>query len=132
MRGPVIQVSVSVEQTIAQQLLQSGSAVPPPVTGYALIDTGASMTCIDDVAAQELRLPVIDVARMASASHHSTDCNVYPIHIDVPGINIKIGVPRAMGAALKSQDLLLLIGRDVLQHGTLFYNGMSGQITFSI
>ena len=103
-RGPVVQVSVSVEQNIAQQLLQAGTTLPPPITGFALIDTGASMTCIDDEAAQSLRLPVIDVAKMASASHDSTDCNIYPIQIDVPGINLKIGVPRAMGAALKSQN----------------------------
>ena len=132
MRGPIVQVSVSVEQNIAQQLLQSGTTLPPPISGFALIDTGASMTCIDNEAAKQLQLPVIDVTKMASASHDSTDCNIHPIQIDVPGINLKIGVPRAMGASLKAQDLLLLIGRDVLQHGTLFYNGISGQITFSI
>ena len=131
MRGPVVQVTVSVEQNIAQQLLQSGTTLPPPITGFALIDTGASMTCIDDEAAQTLRLPVIDVAKMASASHDSTDCNIYPIQIDIPGINLKIGVPRAMGAALRAQDLLLLIGRDVLQHGTLFYNSRDSAERFT-
>jgi hypothetical protein len=37
-----------------------------------------------------------------------------------------------MGAALKEMGLLLLIGRDLLQYCTLFYNGATGQITLSI
>ena len=37
-----------------------------------------------------------------------------------------------MGAALKEQGLLLLIGRDLLAHCTLFYNGPTGQITLSL
>jgi predicted aspartyl protease len=97
-----------------------------------LIDTGASHTCIDDDAAQELKLPVIDAANMCSATQTVARANVYPIQIEMTGLPISIGVPRALGAALKAQGLLLLIGRDVLQHGILTYNGVAGQITFPI
>jgi len=113
-------------------LLQQGQAVPPPTTGLALIDTGASVTCIDETAAQQLKLPVVDVVTIGSASHASAQASVYPISIDIAGLPISIDAPRAVGAALASQGLLLLIGRDVLQFCTLFYNGITGEITLSI
>lgn len=129
-RGPCIQVTVSVAQAIAEQLVQQGKVVPEPISGMALIDTGASSTCIDQGAAEKLGVPVINVVKMASASHAETDANVYPIAIEIigPGININA---TAMGAALAAQDLLVLIGRDVLQHGMLVYNGVAGSITLS-
>lgn len=40
-RGPVVQASVSVAQQIAQPLLQQGISLPAPISGMALIDTGA-------------------------------------------------------------------------------------------
>jgi predicted aspartyl protease len=131
-RGPCLQASVSVAESIAKQLLQRGQAVPPPISGAALIDTGASVTCIDDDAAQQLKLPVVDVVTIGSASHAAHQANVYPISIDIAGLPIAINAPRAVGAALTSQGLLLLIGRDVLQFCTLFYNGTTGEITLSM
>jgi len=131
-RGPVVQVNVSVEQHIAQQLLQQGQVLPTPESGLALIDTGATGTCIDEAAAQRLRLPVVDVATIASVSHTATQQNVYPIQIEVIGLPIQINAARAIAAPLAGQGLLVLIGRDVLQHCTLFYNGITGSFTLSI
>ena len=78
-RGPVVQVSVSLHESFAKALVQQGKPLPQPVTGWALLDTGASNTCIDDEAAQQLQLPVIDVGSMCSASHAKTPSNIYPI-----------------------------------------------------
>jgi predicted aspartyl protease len=131
-RGPVVQVSVTVEQTVAKNLIAKGVPIPMPIAGLGLIDTGASVTCIDEEAAQKLKLPVVDVQNMTSASHASTPCNVYPIQIQLAGARIIFQASRAIGAELKSQGLLLLIGRDALQNCTVFYNGLTGQFTLSI
>ncbi len=131
-QGPVLQVTIGLAQSIAAQLLQQGKTLPKPISGMALIDTGASSTCIDDAAAQQLQLPVVNVVNVASASHSSTPQNVYPIQIEVVGLPISIEAPSAIGAALSAQGLLALIGRDVLQHCTLFYNGLTGEITLSV
>lgn len=117
---------------MTQQLKQQNIAVPEPLTGSALIDTGASKTCIDDAAAQRLGLPVIDVVKMASASHEETNKNVYPALIEFTDAKIKFNVERAMGASLNNQGLIVLIGRDVLQLFTVFYNGIMGEITLSL
>ena len=131
-RGPIVQVAIGIAQTFADQLLQQGTALPSPVSGNALIDTGASTTCIDDAIAQSMGLPAIDVVTMASASHASTQQNVYPIHMQIVGSPIRAEVHNAIGANLAVQGIIALIGRDFLQHCTLHYNGFTGAITLSI
>lgn len=130
--GPRLQVNVTVISTVAQQVVQQGGVLPSPVSGYALIDTGATITCIDDAIAKQIGAPVIDKVKMCSASHTDADANIYPIHFDILGVNIAINAPRCMGAALQAQGLIMLIGRDVMANCTLHYNGISGQFTLSL
>lgn len=131
-RGPCVQVIVSLAKSLAEQLVQQGQPVPQPTAGVGLVDTGASTTCIDDALARSLGLPVIDVVQMTSATHAGTQANVYPIQMEIVGSPIIVNVPRAIGANLVPQGIVALIGRDYLQHCTLFYNGFTGQITLSI
>lgn len=131
-RGPCVQVSLGIAQTFAAQLAEQGIALPAPVTGYALIDTGASNTCVDEDIAQQLGLPVVDVVHIASASHALSEQNVYPLNIEFVGFPATVDAPHAIGAPLASQGLVALIGRDLLQRFTLFYNGLTGQITLSV
>jgi predicted aspartyl protease len=130
--GPWVQVVVSVPRSIADQLEPHGMAVSEPVAGRAIIDTGASVTCIDNDVAAKLGLPAIDRVTMTSASHDAIEQNVYPLQIQVVGLPFQINVPRAMGANLAPQGIVALIGRDFLQHCTLFYNGLTGSITLAI
>ena len=131
-RGPVLQVTIVIADQIAQELVKQGKPVQPAVSGLGLIDTGAGMTCVDNEAAKKLQLPVIDVIKMASASHASHPANVHPIKITLAGFPMGINAPRAVGAELKVQGLIALIGRDILAHCTLHYNGMTGEITLAI
>lgn len=128
--GPVVQVTVGPVQAIIDQWTQTGVPIPAFISGNALFDTGAAVTCIDDATALQLGLPVVDVASMISASDVSQR-NVYPIQVIVAG-TLTLNVERAMGAELARQGLLVLIGRDVLQHCTLFYNGTAGEFTLSL
>jgi hypothetical protein len=56
LRGPVVQVAVMIEQSAAKALLSQGKTAPSK-SGLALIDTGASNSCIDEQAAQDLGYP---------------------------------------------------------------------------
>ncbi len=131
-RGPVVQVVVTAAEPLLSQLLQQGIPAPEPVAGLALIDTGASATCIDDDAAAKLKLPVVDVVSIASASHASTKQNVYPVTFHIQGLPVTVNSLRTVGAPLAAQGLLALFGRDLLQLFTLFYNGLTGQITIAM
>jgi predicted aspartyl protease len=124
--GPVVQVVVTAAQPLLSQLIQQG--LTPP----ALIDTGASATCVDDEAAANLGIPVVDVVTIASASHASTQQNVYPVSFQIQGLSATVDSLRCVGAPLRAQGLLALFGRDLLQQCTLFYNGWTGQITLAI
>lgn len=130
-RGPVIQVSVGLDQGMVKALVQQGRPIPETRSGLALIDTGASVTCIDERIAQELNLPVVDVGKMMSASHSAHPSNIYPISLTMPQ-GVSFSAPRAMGANLAPQGLVAIIGRDILAVCTMFYNGIAGQITLSL
>lgn len=57
--GPGVQVTLSVAQTMAAPLVQQGIQgipLPAPESRLAVIDTGASVTCVDDAAAQAAAL----------------------------------------------------------------------------
>jgi len=131
-RGPCVQVSITLEPTVAQALVQRGERLPSPVTGLALIDTGASVTCIDAQAARQLGLAAVNVVQMASASQASTEQNVYAIQIEIVGFPIRIQSLGAVEAELSAQGLVLLIGRDALQMCTLFYNGPAGEFVLCV
>jgi predicted aspartyl protease len=131
-RGPLIQVSISVEQHMAEQLLQQGATLPQPVVGLALLDTGASSTCIDEALAQQLGVSPVDIVHVASASHAATEQSVYPARLEIVGSPITINAPRAIGGPLSAQGILALMGRDVLQSCTLFCNGLTDQISLAI
>ncbi|MBZ5563756.1 MAG: aspartyl protease family protein [Acidobacteriia bacterium] len=123
-------MSVTIEQNAGKALVAQGKAVPPPQVGFALIDTGASNSCIDEQAAQKLGLPVIDQGFMLSATHEKVACNIYPVLITTPIMNFN--VPRAMGASLAAHGLVAIVGRDVLQRCNFFYNGLTGEFTLSV
>src|SRR4029077_7905808 len=129
--GPLFKSPLLSSKTLARGLLAQGKPLPTPRPGLALIDTGASGTCIDEQAAQELGLPVIDVVKMTSATHADQESKVYPIQITIPP-SLVFNVPRPIGAALAPQGLLILIGRDLLSACNPFYNGPLGQITLSM
>jgi hypothetical protein len=71
-KGPCVQVTMGLAQSLASQLLQQGTTLPAPITGLALIDTGASATCIDQGTADTMKLPVVDVVNKRSAVFRSS------------------------------------------------------------
>lgn len=111
-----------------------GKAPSPPVTNVgALIDTGAYQSCIDITLATRIGLPVIDEQKVAGVGGKAT-MPVYMAQISFqifPGISqfgLFTGADLAAGGALH----LVLIGRTMLKHGILIYDGRTGNVTFSI
>jgi len=131
-RGPVIPAVILPHPTFAQALQTAGKSIPAPVQGMALIDTGATTTCIDGDVAETMGLAPNGIAKLASASHHSSDCNTYPVRLAFPMWNVNLDCAKAMGVRIKNQGIIVLVGRDLLQHCLLVYNGTDGTVSLAM
>ena len=47
MKGPLLDVVISIPTALIAVLKSQGEQPPPPITGKILLDTGASRTCVD-------------------------------------------------------------------------------------
>ena len=130
-RGPVVAVTLRPLGEKLQAMAERGETdSPKAMDGFALIDTGASYTCIDQAAADRINLAVVDQATIASASHAAHRVPVFAGEIEIAGLG-KIRVLRAMGATLECQGLIALIGRDALADTIFVYNGSDGSFSVS-
>ncbi len=129
-RGPVVAVSLRPLEAQRRVLAERGEPIPAAVDGLALIDTGASCTCVDQDAAIRAGLNVIDRGTIASASHSAHDVPVFACEIDVAELG-QIRHRRAMGVTLANQGLLAVIGRDMLASTVVIYNGLTGSLSIS-
>lgn len=100
------------------------------VSGHALIDTGASVTCVDRHAAEQAGLPVVDSGPMTSATHEQEIVPCYAGRLRMDGFG-EVNFNKAYGANLRPQGLVALIGRDLLASCVLIVNGPEGIVTLS-
>lgn len=112
----------------SQQGPNIGPALPNIQNVPALIDTGATMSCIDDLLAQQLGLPLINQVQSAGV-HGSGLLNVYLAYILIPTLSVSqtgefIGANMAAGG----QFHRALLGRTLLQNMLLVYDGRSGSV----
>lgn len=129
--GPRLPVTLMVSDSHRQMLGQRGEPAPAATSGFALIDTGAGATCVDQTTADGAGLPVIGTAMMHTASHAEHEVPVYSGKLSIPSFG-DVELEYAMGANLDGQNLIALIGRDVLQAAVLVYNGTDGAVSLSI
>jgi len=131
-RGPVIPVVISPDPAFAAALQAVNKPIPQPVTGFALVDTGATTTCIDGTIAQQMGLAPSGTAKLSSASHQATDCLTYPVQLHFPAWNVALQSPKAMGVTIANQGIIVLVGRDLLQNCVFVYNGADGSFTLAL
>src|SRR2546425_3086764 len=133
--GPVINTDLTITDAQAQALASAGQRVPDPVRCRFLIDTGADGTVVKHEFAERAGLKIINdnlplhgvgvdttgkaymgrilfttKSKFAGASH--------PMYVDT----------QVMGATLESDLIDGLIGRDVLMHFQLTYDGRTGAV----
>lgn len=129
--GPRMEVLLSPLESQVQALAASGVAAPGPVYGWALIDTGATATCVDRSAAEQAGLAIVDSGPMNSATHANEIVPIYAGQLMIRGL-CGVNINRAYGAVLETQGLVALIGRDILAGCQLVYNGNDGSFSLAI
>jgi hypothetical protein len=130
LRGPVLPVEISIPAALLRRLAQQGSLPPTPQPGLALVDTGASLSAVDDEIVRTLGIVPVGQTQIHTAGGIISR-PLYPLRFSFPGIGLPpITFRRVAGSALQSQGIIALLGRDVLANFILIYNGSAG--TFSL
>ena len=138
--GPIIQVQIQVPQVLAESLQKVASPIPPPVQGFALIDTGASISSADTSVFTQLGVSQNGVAVVGTAGGRQQQFT-YPGRLSFPGTAIPaFDHPRLLGCDLAGHVVLgtpnariiALIGRDILKLFVFVYNGTAGVWSLSI
>ena len=97
----------------------------------ALVDTGASESCIDSDLAIALNLPIVDQSE-ASGVHGRLAVNLHVAQIYIPLLeHTEFGL--FVGVHLRSggQPHLALLGRTFLRHFVMNYDGPTGTVEIS-
>ena len=97
----------------------------------ALIDTGATESCIDDQLAIELGLPLVDRRSVAGVGgQHPVD--VYLAYVFVPTLSLVLtGLFCGVHLTVGGQVHRALLGRTMLQNLIMIYDGLSGTVTLA-
>ena len=103
----------------------------PPDRHPALVDTGATESCIDSELALVLNLPVVDRQKVAGV-HGADAVNFHLAQIYVPSLDFTV-YGRFAGVHLRAggQPHFALIGRTFLQNFTMTYEGRTGNVILS-
>jgi predicted aspartyl protease len=131
--GPLISVEISIPAALKVYLSEKGLPVPAPQSGFALIDTGAFATAVDQSVFDALGIAPIDKIQ-TSTPHGAAESPVYPATVTFPGLALtEMPMERVIGCNLKwktaeGKEILMLLGRDLLQYFLLVYNGKSADI----
>lgn len=136
----MLDVVVGVSSARHQALTQAGQPIPPVVLIRALIDTGASCTCLEPSVLQGLQLSPIGQVPTVTPSTGNTPhtSDQYDIALVIPSAASAIPFTKQNLLVLATQPNSLhpqgiqgLIGRDILEDCLLHYNGSLGLFTLA-
>lgn len=96
-----------------------------------MIDTGATSSVVNHQVIEKLTLNPINMVKINTPSSVGVDCYQYGAAIIFPN-NVAVETSELIEAPLQGQHIQCLIGRDILKHGVLIYNGYMQTITFSL
>lgn len=125
--GPTLLVNIGFDST-----WDNTTSSNPPMHSIenvnALVDTGATESCIDDLLATQLNLPIFDVRQVAgTVGQH--DVNMYLAQIYIPSLKYTIyGAFAGVHLAAGGQAHHALIGRTFLSQFTMIYEGNTGSV----
>lgn len=138
--GAILQVNIGIPVALEQFCLKNTIQIPAPVPGYALIDTGASASAVHEQIFTDFGVQPIDHIPMSTPHSKDKHSFVYPARIQFPGLNLfdvpMLSMMRVVGCELKwttfdNREIIMLMGRDLLQHFLMVYNGVQSDITLS-
>lgn len=82
--GPIVEIQIEIPKDLAKVLVDNKITVPNPIKANALIDTGATNSCVNPDIIRGLNVSPIGVTRIHTASHANIDCNLYKLAFQFP------------------------------------------------
>lgn len=136
--GPIISVLIFPSVPRQEALRAAGLPLPQGQRANFLIDTGASCTCVDPAFLTALGLTPTGVTPIQTPSTAGSThvCSLYDVMLFIPsngpGTNGHlIDALPIVATQLSSQGIDGLLGRDVLNNCTLFFNGSASMYTLA-
>jgi gag-polyprotein putative aspartyl protease len=129
--GPTLLVRIGFDATFDPVIIPARLPNLPQGPLHALVDTGASESCIDSTLAMNLNLPIVD-RRMISGAHGRGEVNVHLAQIHIPSLAFTLYGPfAAVDLVAGGQPHFALIGGTFLWHFTMVYEGRTGTVKLS-
>jgi predicted aspartyl protease len=138
-QGPMLNAFVAVSDARAAAMKAANIAIPSPIQIRALVDTGASCTCVDPSVMTSLGLTPTGTVPVSTPTTGGTPELKYQYDValaipgatqaDIPLVLATIAVVEA--ELLAGQGFHALIGRDILSQCVLVYNGSFTQFTLA-
>jgi predicted aspartyl protease len=135
--APIIRVAIGVSEPRQHALQAALQPVPNPQACLALLDTGASHTCVDPTILSALNLSPTGSANVLTASSGTIPhaCRQFDvalvIFMDNQQMHLASLTIPVVELELMNQGFGALIGRDVLSQGLLVYDGKRGELRLS-
>jgi len=126
--GPIFPIEVSLPQTLVDHLTKQGIPIPPSIKGNALVDSGASISAVDLSVISSLQINPVGVATVLTTTG-PVQQNLFPARFIIPGLVIDFSA--VIGADLRPQGIIALIGRDLLSRLMMIYHGPAGRVTLA-
>lgn len=131
--GPLVSVEISIPVALREHLSEKGLPIPAPQSGFALIDTGASSTAVDQTIFDALQVAPINKIK-THTPHGEAESPLYPASVTFPTLAVtNMPMETLIGCNLKWQtaegkEIIMLLGRDLLQYFLMVYNGKSADV----
>ena len=134
--GALVEVRLSWSAVQIRRLRQARRPVPPVIDAQALLDTGAEITCVDELLVQHLSLPLAQVTLAnvpmlgglrASPHYHAGIALTHPSGDPSQGLALPNLIVLEM--PLAGLGYQVLIGRDVLDRCDFLYSGRRQRFT---
>lgn len=134
--GPVIEVEITVPDSLVQLFQTLSMPIPQPVNGLGILDTGAFTTSVNKSILQGFGVQPVGTAPVSTPGTSLINMDVYPAKIEFPGTTIVRNFDKAlamedMSGSFNGKNIIALIGREVLADCVLIYNGKTGIYTLS-
>lgn len=138
--GPRLQVIVTPSEPRRRALEEAGEEIPDPAWVQALVDTGASCTCVDPAILKRLNLnPTGSVpVHTPSTAGKAEEFDQYDVGLAIPGSDTKHAPLHLDPISVVASEKLsqqgghaVLIGRDILSDCIVVYNGPAGFFTLA-